>query len=503
MSIEQALEAHIRELTALYKFTDGLQRAESLDEVYELALDAIISALQCSRASILLRDHSGVMRFVASRGLSEQYQRAVDGHSPWGPEVMNAEPICVDDVEHVTYPEQLKIAILNEGIHALAFIPLQPRGRLIGKFMTYFETPRALARAEIDVAVTIARQLGFGIERKRAEQDLKVSKDRLQLALDTARLGWWRYDPRRRIVEGDTRFKEIFDVADDEIPVQYIRKLVHPVDAERFWADREAASDPANPKSSPHEYRVLRRDGEVRWVEVRWLAYFEEERRERRRASVVGTVYDITERKRRQGREHLLMQEINHRTRNMLSVVDAIANQTAARTPDGFIERFSDRIRALAVNQDLLIQNGWHGVEAEELVRAHLAPFADLIGSRIVVHGPKLRLNAASAQAVGLALHELVTNAGEYGALSTEMGRLDIRWRAEGEIVSVKWTECDGPPVSAPQRRGFGTVAIQEMAARSLEGKVEFEYAPSGVIWRLTCQAGKVLEPPERSCEEN
>jgi two-component sensor histidine kinase len=276
---------------------------------------------------------------------------------------------------------------------------------------------------------------------------------------------------------------------------------VHPADAERFLAEHEAASDPANPRLSPHEYRVHRRDGEVRWVEVRWFAYFDGDQREREAASVVGTVHDITERKEREEREHLLMREINHRTKNILSVVDAIAHQTAARTPEAFVERFSERIQALAANQDLLIRNAWHGVEVEDLVRAQLAPFADLIGSRIVVSGPRLRLNAGSAQAVGLALHELTTNAGKYGALSNDLGRLDIGWWTEGEIFTMSWTERGGPPVSPPQRRGFGTTVMREMAERSVNSRVELDYAPSGVSWRLTCLATNALERPGTELE--
>jgi two-component sensor histidine kinase len=179
----------------------------------------------------------------------------------------------------------------------------------------------------------------------------------------------------------------------------------------------------------------------------------------------------------------------------MLSVVDAIAHQTATTNPEDFIERFSERIQALSANQDLLIRNAWHGVEIEDLVRAQLAPFADLIGSRIVVRGPKLRLNAASAQAIGLALHELTTNAGKYGALSKDTGRLDITWATDGDIFAMSWAEHDGPPVSVPQRRGFGTVVMQQMTERSLDGWVDLEYAPSGVTWRLTCPIASALEP--------
>src|SRR5215813_15185227 len=137
---------------------------------------------------------------------------------------------------------------------------------------------------------------------------------------------------------------------------------------------------------------------------------------------------------------HLLMREASHRAKNMLSLVQVIARQTAAREPEDFIGRFTERIQALAANQDLLVRNKWQGVDTEDLVRAQLAPFADLAGSRIAAHGPRLRLNAAAAQAVGLALHELATNAGKYGALSTDAGRVDVSWLG-GDIFTMSWTE--------------------------------------------------------------
>jgi PAS domain S-box-containing protein len=342
-------------------------------------------------------------------------------------------------------------------------------------------------------AILIGR-MRLAIEREQAERALRASKDRLQLCLDAALLGWWRYEPGDGLVSVDRRFKEIFDVTRDEMPIEEIKKLVHPDDAGRFWSDSEASLDPAGPQCSPREYRVHRRNGEVRWVEVRRLACFEGAGRDRRCVSLVGIVQDITERRERQEREHLLMSEINHRAKNMLSVVHAIAHQTAAKNPDDFLERFSDRIQALAANQDVLIRNEWRGVEVEDLVCVQLAPFADLIGSRIIAHGPKLRLNAAAAQAIGLALHELATNAGKYGAVSTEKGRVDIDWQNEGNTFTIGWTERDGPAVSGPKRRGFGTIVMEGMTERSVDGAVDLHYPPSGLIWRLTCPAANALE---------
>jgi two-component sensor histidine kinase len=218
--------------------------------------------------------------------------------------------------------------------------------------------------------------------------------------------------------------------------------------------------------------------------------------RERGAMSMVGTVQDITERKEREQRERLLVREVNHRAKNMLSVVQAIAHQTATKSPEDFIEHFSERIRALSANQDLLIQNRLQGVETEDLVRAQLSPFAGLMGSRIIACGSKLRLKAASAQAIGLALHELATNAGKYGALSTDTGRVGVGWGTEGDTFALSWTEYEGPPVSAPQRRGFGTIVMQEMAERSVDGVVNLDCAASGLTWRLTCPVANALETP-------
>jgi len=207
---------------------------------------------------------------------------------------------------------------------------------------------------------------------------------------------------------------------------------------------------------------------------------------------------DVTERKAHEQYVHLLTREVNHRAKNMLSVVDAMARQTAAKSPEDFVKRFSERIHALSASHDLLIRNEWKGVDIEDLVRAQLALFASLIDSRIAVRGPRLRLKAGSAQAIGLALHELATNAGKYGALSTNNGRVDIWWQAAADMFTMSWTENDGPPVVAPTRQGFGSTVISTMAKHSLSGEVAIYYARSGLMWQLTCPAANALEPQER-----
>ncbi len=383
----------------------------------------------------------------------------------------------------------------SESIVHYETVRLAKDGRTFNASVTI--SPVQDAEGRVIGAAKIIRDIS---ERKQAEKVLQATKERLQFALDAARLGWGRYDPIRGIAWWDTRLKEMFEIAEDKTAIEEFTKRVHPDDVERVWAAIKAALDPTDPKPYAIEFRHLRADGEVRWAEAHGLTHFEGAPPERRAVMLVGTAQDVTERKRheaereeREEREHLLMGEVIHRAKNMLSVVDAIARQTAAGEPEHFVSRFSERIQALSANQDLLVRNEWHGVEIEDLVRAQLSPFADLLGSRIALCGPQLRLNAASAQAIGLALHELCTNAGKYGALSTDTGRVDVSWIVADDTFTMSWMERQGPLVSTPKRRGFGSTVMATMTERAVGGKVDLDYAPSGVTWHLTCPAANAV----------
>ena len=203
---------------------------------------------------------------------------------------------------------------------------------------------------------------------------------------------------------------------------------------------------------------------------------------------------DVTDRRASEERIQLLMREACHRTNNILSLVQAIARQTAASDAQDFIGRFSERIQALAANQDLLVRHEWRRIDVNDLVRNQLGHFADLIGTRINFAGPKLLLNATAAQAIGVALHELATNSGKYGVLSTDTGRVDVSWSLDNDTYTMAWIERNGPSVRPPEQRGFGSTFIESMVQKNLDGEVQLDYAPLGLEWRLTCRAAHALD---------
>jgi two-component sensor histidine kinase len=189
----------------------------------------------------------------------------------------------------------------------------------------------------------------------------------------------------------------------------------------------------------------------------------------------------------------LLMRESRHRAKNTLGMVQAVARQTANAHPDDFLQCFTDRILALAANQDLMGRTNYNGVDLNDLACVQLAHFADLIGSRITMGGPKVRLNTCAAETIGLALNELATNAAKHGALSTETGSVSLNWRLNGEF-EIRWIERDGPPVSTPKQRGFGSIVITDLAKLTLGGEIDLDYLPSGVTWRMACPAPNALQ---------
>jgi PAS domain S-box-containing protein len=198
-------------------------------------------------------------------------------------------------------------------------------------------------------------------------------------------------------------------------------------------------------------------------------------------------VRDITDKQQTREQLRTLLAEVNHRSKNLLSLVQAIARQMTRQGQQLDLDRFLERLQALAGNQDLLIQNDWRFIPLGELVRSQLRSFGDAIGSRIRIEGPPIELTPEAAQAIGMAMHELATNAAKYGALANDDGRIDIGWTRDGSSFSMRWIEYGGPPVMPPTRSGFGSKVISDMVRLSLDGTVEVLFPTSGLRWHLTC----------------
>ena len=329
--------------------------------------------------------------------------------------------------------------------------------------------------------------------RKQAEKELRENEERFRSSLLHSPLPISLFDDREQILAVSRSWLEQSGYSREELPrlEDWTIRAYGERSGEMLERLRKILIISTEPEVRSAELMIRTKDGRERlWSFVTSPQATQSDGRR----LFVCVAQDVTDQKAHEEQIHLLMSEISHRARNMLSLVQAIARQTAAREPEGFIERFTERIQALAANQDLLVQNEWHGVDVEDLVRAQLAHFADLVGSRITVHGPKLRLNAAAAQAIGLALHELATNAGKYGALSVEMGRIDVSWRFDDGIFAMNWIERNGPPVSPPKRQGFGSTVIDSMVKQTVNGVVQLDYIPSGVVWNLSCAAANALE---------
>ena len=219
------------------------------------------------------------------------------------------------------------------------------------------------------------------------------------------------------------------------------------------------------------------------------------------RFGVVCYFYDMTERKRYEEHISLLMAEVNHRAKNLLAVVQAVARQTArSGDPATFMTRLSERLAGLARSHDQLVKNQWRGVEVHDLTQDQLVHFKDLFGTRILIEGPPAQLNPAAAQAIGMALHELTTNAGKYGALSNSAGRVRIIWDIEvapKPAFTMQWLEEDGPEVAPPSQSGFGQMVMVRMAEQAVDGTVELAYRSSGLSWRLTAALDSILDASE------
>jgi two-component sensor histidine kinase len=207
---------------------------------------------------------------------------------------------------------------------------------------------------------------------------------------------------------------------------------------------------------------------------------------------IISTAIDNTERRHAEIQLRLMMREVNHRSKNLLSVVQAMARQTAAHIerPGDFVEIFTNRLQALAHAHDLLVNESWMGASLIDLIQSQIHHHLSSEQSQFDLEGDNVHLSVDATQHIGLAIHELATNAAKYGALSVPEGKVRVSWRRTGgqdetAMLELSWKESDGPAVTPPSRKGFGHVVFEKLAAQALDGEVKIEFAPEGLSWNI------------------
>ena len=328
-------------------------------------------------------------------------------------------------------------------------------------------------------------------ERKQHENRVRNSEIRYRRLFETANDGILILDPdSRKITDANPLITRMLGYPHSKLVGSELFEIGLLKDQA---ASQEMIRQLSQTKQVRYENLPLRnREGGVQEVEVVAILYNQDGR-----PVIQCNIRDITERRRSEEHVKMLMAEVNHRAKNLLAVVQAVAYQTGKYgDPATLTARLSDRIEALAAGHDLLVKNHWQGVKVADLVEAQLAHFRDLIGERVLIEGPDARLTMAAAQGIGMALHELATNAAKHGALSNLEGTVRIAWQVTNGAKStftMSWLEDGGPKVVAPMGKGFGQIVIRRMAAAAVQGVAEIDFREGGLSWRLNAPVENAL----------
>jgi len=327
-------------------------------------------------------------------------------------------------------------------------------------------------------------------ERRKVEEALRESETRLKLAREASDLGVQDYNPTTGECWWDDRARALWDIqAGETVTMDLIWSRIHPDDLSEVRSDFEKALSPTSDGLYEAEFRVRLKDGSDRWIKANGKAFFVGEGVNRRAQRLVATVQDITGQKAWERRQKLLLNELTHRVKNTLAVVQSMARQTFRRAsdPEQALKIYEGRILSLAAAHEMLAQNNGMGAELEPLARKQLGAQLNDDGDRFQLEGPEVVLPAHIATPFGLILHELSTNALKHGALSSQTGTVRLNWRLltpqENEsVVEVLWQERGGPKPPENMEDGIGSVLIE----RSLAGaKVQRDLHEDGLDYKF------------------
>ena len=347
-------------------------------------------------------------------------------------------------------------------------------------FVELFRKTRQLEQLNRELEARVAErtaELGASTRQLRQTERLR------SLALAAGQMGSWEWNIARGSTIWDQGQCEIFGVDPGTfVPtLDTVRPLINPEDFSLLESSFRSVTKNANTFQT--EFRVRRPNGEIRWCTGTAAASFDS------RGSLIslsGVTADITDRKRAEERQILLAEEVDHRARNVVAVVQSIMRLTRADSIDAYMTALDGRIGALSNAHRLLAGSRWEGADLNRLVEEEFAPYRNGSNIRVAAHGPGVVLPPATAQTIALALHELATNAAKYGALAEESGRVDLSWQIEPGKLELVWIESDGPKITPPSRRGYGSRAIVAGIERQLGGAVDFDWQPGGLRCTLS-----------------
>ena len=329
------------------------------------------------------------------------------------------------------------------------------------------------------------------IPQGTVEHDLRQALERqkrtFNLAMMASQMGTWRYTFADNICVYDENAQRLYGLTEARFlhDEEGTRAKFHPEDLELMWSRVAKALDPHGDGRYDVEYRVRQRDGSWRWLSAWGFVEFDGDGPRRKPVAIVGASRDLTERKQAEELQRLLRDELNHRVKNTLATVQAIAWQTlrTARDLPSASEALDQRIRAMAEAHDLLTARAWNGANLDDVVVRALAAFPR---AKVKMSGTAIDVSPKQALALSLALHELATNATKYGSLSCSEGRVSVSWGVDDKTLRLDWKESGGPPVTPPSHKGFGSRLLEALVLRDLGGDVKLDYEASGVRCRIT-----------------
>jgi PAS domain S-box-containing protein len=501
-AVEAQLASDASALKQLNEASSRLWQTHELQAGLQETLRVAIELLGADKGHIQLFEAARkVLVIAAHQGFEQPFldffkEVSAESETACGRALRSGQRSFREDVEADEGCAPFRAVASAAGYRAVQSTPLIGRdGRLLGMLSTHFRNVHRPSSHELALLDLYARQAADFIERHRNDEARRESEERYKGIYQHASMGIAIWDLDGRLASCNPAYSDMRGYSEDELRGSSFEAIVHPEDRDRHASEVKKLISQQIP-SFEIENRCLSKEGKVSWVHKHVSLLRDGAGRP---ANIITLATNVTERKQHEEQIDLLLREVNHRSKNLLSLVQAIAQQTINTRPDDFLPRFQARVQALAASHDILVENKWKGADLHELARSQLGHFGDLMDQRIALTGPAVFASAAAAQALGMAFHELATNATKYGALSDESGCVELGWKtvqgADGEEAFViEWIESGGPPVAAPSSSGFGSTVICRLAERSLNAKVELSYPRTGLTWRLRCPRSIIEE---------